>query len=77
MLERRKGIDGFILKDRSPSCGTKDAKVYESVDSEEIIDRATGFFAIHLLSKCKSIPIETIDSLNDDKKMKHFLLSLS
>lgn len=30
------GIDGFILKFRSPSCGMKDIKVYSSPDSGSV-----------------------------------------
>jgi len=39
-------VDGFLLKDRSPSCGTKDSKVYSGIDkSSMVIEKSKGVFA--------------------------------
>nr|WP_218059017.1 DUF523 and DUF1722 domain-containing protein [Orenia metallireducens] len=45
-LDSLEQVDGFILKDRSPSCGTKDSKVYSSIDkSSMVIEKSNGLFA--------------------------------
>ena len=58
-------VDGFILKDRSPSCGIGNVKVYQDTRSERPIGETDGFFAAEILRSFKDRPIETDSSLSD------------
>lgn len=56
-LEKIGKIHGAILKSKSPSCATGDAKVYKCVECEEEVGRAWGVFAEELRKKFPDIPI--------------------
>lgn len=38
-------VDGFIFKNRSPSCGSRDSKIYPEMDSNVPTDTDSGLFA--------------------------------
>lgn len=67
-------IDGIILKDRSPSCGIKNANVYNKDSS--IIEKTSGFFAKRVLEKFSDIPIETEGRLNNSYIRENFLTKI-
>lgn len=52
------GIDGFILKSRSPTCGLKDAKVYYRGNKCSIRSNENGFFSQKIIDKYDYLPIE-------------------
>ena len=37
-------VDGFILKNRSPSCGTRDVKIYSSFEKAPAKGKGPGLF---------------------------------
>lgn len=37
-------VDGFILKNRSPSCGTRDVKIYSGFEKGPVKGKGTGLF---------------------------------
>lgn len=37
-------VDGFILKNRSPSCGTRDVKIYSGFEKGSVKGKGTGLF---------------------------------
>ena len=66
-------IDGFILKDRSPSCGLKDVKVYASLKPSSSIKRTSGFFAQGVLEDFPGLAIESEARLSNFLIREHFL----
>ncbi|UCG35080.1 MAG: DUF1722 domain-containing protein [Candidatus Omnitrophota bacterium] len=68
-----KDIDGFILKDRSPSCGLKDVKVYSSLKPSSSIKRTSGFFAAGVLKSFPNIAVETEARLTNFMIRENFL----
>jgi uncharacterized protein YbgA (DUF1722 family)/uncharacterized protein YbbK (DUF523 family) len=69
-------MDGFILKDRSPSCGIKDVKVYPSLGKSAVTGKRSGFFASKVLEKYPHIPIESEGRLKNYNIREHFLTRL-
>jgi uncharacterized protein YbgA (DUF1722 family)/uncharacterized protein YbbK (DUF523 family) len=68
-----KEIDGFILKDRSPSCGLKDVKVYAGLKPSSPIKKSSGFFAKGILDNFPGIATETEARLTNFTIREHFL----
>ncbi len=53
------GVDGFILKHKSPSCGTNEVKCYKgSGKSSALPGKTTGFFGRVAMNQFGDIPIE-------------------
>jgi hypothetical protein len=52
------GIDGVILKSRSPSCGLDDCKVFENWVAEKAIDRGQGIFSEVVTARWPDVPVE-------------------
>ena len=57
-LESIKTIDGFILKNKSPSCGVKNVNVYNSFEDSRPVKKGFGIFASKLIKKFSNLPIE-------------------
>lgn len=66
-------IDGFILKDRSPSCGLKDVKVYKSLKPSSSVERTSGFFAKEVLKHFPNSAVDTEARLTNLSIREHFL----
>ncbi len=65
-------VDGFILKDRSPSCGLKDVKLY-SPNGMSIKGNASGFFGSKIEELYSLYPAETEGRLSNFTIREHFL----
>ena len=76
VLDSMKDVDGFILKDRSPSCGIKDVKVYPGIDNNNPVRKNSGLFAQAVLSRFPGIAIETEGRLNNFVIREQFLTKL-
>lgn len=61
-------LDGFILKSRSPSCGFKDVKVYDSPRPDSGSKPGTGIFGAAVLRHYPGTPIE------DEGRLKNFII---
>ncbi|MBN1354375.1 MAG: DUF1722 domain-containing protein [Candidatus Omnitrophica bacterium] len=68
-----KEVDGFILKDRSPSCGIKDVKVYAGLSHSSPVKKGSGFFGAAVSKKFSGIAIETEARLTNFTIREHFL----
>lgn len=66
-------VDGFILKDRSPSCGIKDVKVYPDLEPSGVILKTDGFFAREVLKRYPLVAVETESRLTNYNLREHFL----
>jgi len=70
-------VDGFILKNRSPSCGIKDVRVYPPGEGKAYITgKAAGFFARGVLVAFPHLPMEDEARLLNARIADHFLTSI-
>jgi len=65
--------DGFILKARSPSCGVRDAKVFQTDDDGAAFDSGPGLFAARVLERFPHAAVEDEAGMNDPDLRHHFL----
>jgi uncharacterized protein YbgA (DUF1722 family) len=69
-------IDGFILKNRSPSCGFNDVKIFASKKPSAQSSRGAGFFGDQVVSRFGRLAIEDEGRLNNFLLREHFLTQL-
>ncbi len=68
--------DGFILKGRSPSCGIKDVKYYQSMVKGASSEKGIGRFAEKVFEKFPFSAIEEEGRLTNLALREHFLTKL-
>lgn len=69
-------IDGFILKDRSPSCGIRDVKAYSSVKPGSMSKKTAGFFGGEVVRRFPGLAVESEARLANYSIREHFLTRL-
>ncbi|MBM7551841.1 YbgA family protein [Thalassobacillus pellis] len=69
-------VDGFLLKNRSPTCGINDVKVYADGDNSPVIRKTDGFFAKEILKKHGELAIEDEGRLKNFTLREHFMTKL-
>ncbi len=75
-LTRLDGVDGFLLKSRSPSCGIKDVKVYPSMESKSALKKAKGYFGMQIDQFYPYLIMEDEGRLSNAHIREHFLARL-
>jgi uncharacterized protein YbbK (DUF523 family) len=66
------GLDGYVLKSRSPSCGPEGVKLFPEHGGEpELAGR--GLFAEALLRRLPDLPVEEESRLSDPLRLASFL----
>ncbi|WP_018462060.1 YbgA family protein [Thermus oshimai] len=75
-LEALPEVDGFLLKNRSPSCALKDAKVYAHPTGGGTVARGPGLFARKVLEAFPFFPVEEEGRLRDPAILASFLTRL-
>jgi len=70
------GVDGFLLKNRSPSCGIGDVKIYQGTDPGAASTRGAGFFGEEVLLHFPGYPAEDEGRINNFTIREHFLAQL-
>ena len=70
------GVDGFVLKNRSPSCGIGDVKIYHSFKPEAGTTRGSGLFGGEVKNRFLGAAIEDEGRLNNFILREHFLIKL-
>ena len=75
-LDALEGIDGFLLKNRSPSCGIGDVKIYQGLDPGAFSTRGPGLFGEEILARFPGYPVEDEGRLNNFTLREHFLTQL-
>ncbi len=75
-LHSLSGIDGFILKFRSPSCGMKGINVYSGASGSGAISKAPGFFGGAAAKAFPGLAIEDEGRLRNLNIREHFLTKL-
>jgi len=69
-------IDGFIMKNRSPSCGINDVKIYHNLDKLASSNRGQGFFGGKISHYFPNAAIEDEGRLKSLQIREHFLTKL-
>ncbi len=72
-LEALPPVEGFILKNRSPSCALKDAKVHARPEGGGVVGRGPGLFARRVLDRFPLLPAEDEGRLSNPILRAHFL----
>lgn len=68
-------VDGFLLKDRSPSCGYKDVKIYPPGEKvSPLTGTGSGFFGGAVAERFGHLPVESEGRLTNLALREHFLL---
>jgi len=75
-LSELKDVDGFILKNRSPSCGINDVKVYRLAERPVSLGKSSGFFGGKVLARFAGLAIEDEGRLKSYTIREHFLTKL-
>lgn len=66
-------VDGFILKNKSPSCGIKGIKVYDGFNDSRIRGDVVGLFAASVRDKFPQLPVEDEGRLRNLMIRENFL----
>ncbi len=74
-LASLKDIDGFILKERSPSCGMKGVKVYLENGNVKS-GKGVGLFAAKAIDKFGELPYDDEGRLRNFQIRSHFLAAI-
>lgn len=70
-------VDGFILKHKSPTCGLRGVKVYESIHPDaEFVRNGVGLFAARATAMWPHAAIEDEEHLADHQIREHWLTRL-
>ncbi|WP_261131242.1 DUF523 and DUF1722 domain-containing protein [Bacillus sp. Marseille-Q3570] len=69
-------IDGFILKNRSPSCGTRDVRIYTRMEKSPVKGKGSGIFGGNVLEKYGHLAVEEEGRLTNFTIREHFLTKL-
>jgi hypothetical protein len=72
-LDTLEKVDGFILKNRSPSCGFTDVKFYSGPERGPAIGRTAGLFGGAVLQKFGDLAVEDEGRLKNLSIREHFL----
>jgi uncharacterized protein YbgA (DUF1722 family) len=72
-LDTLEKVDGFILKNRSPSCGFTDVKFYSGPERGPAIGRTAGLFGGAVLQKFGDLAVEDEGRLRNLSIREHFL----
>ncbi len=75
-LNSLKNVDGFILKNKSPSCGVKAINVYPSFEDSRPRNDGVGFFAANVMKKFSNIPVEDEGRLRNLFIRENFLMKI-
>jgi uncharacterized protein YbgA (DUF1722 family)/uncharacterized protein YbbK (DUF523 family) len=68
--------DGVILKNRSPSCGLTDARVYPPGDRVACLERGAGLFGRAVRGRFEGIPLVDEGRLNNFTLREHFYATI-
>ncbi|WP_285757570.1 YbgA family protein [Nocardiopsis ansamitocini] len=70
-LRSLRELDGYVLKNRSPSCGLFGMPVFE--DTRRVEGKGRGVFAARLTELCPELPVEEQGRLSDPGLREHFV----
>jgi len=74
--QKHSDCDGFILKNRSPSCGIKDVRYYHGKNNTVLSSKNPGFFGEAILTRFPHAAIEDEERLRNPRIRDHFQTKL-
>lgn len=75
-LDSLEEVDGFLLKNRSPSCGIGDVRVYANAEKGASSSRGSGFFGGAVKERFPHLAVEDEGRLRNFRIREHFLVQL-
>ncbi|NYT06294.1 MAG: DUF1722 domain-containing protein [Methanomicrobiales archaeon] len=75
-LDAAGSLDGIILKNRSPSCGTGNVRIYAGTASPVVAAKGPGIFARAVLDRYPGLPLEDEGRLRNFRILDHFLTAV-
>jgi uncharacterized protein YbgA (DUF1722 family)/uncharacterized protein YbbK (DUF523 family) len=73
-LANLRDVDGFLLKNRSPSCGIKDVRVYPPGEGKAVLTgKSSGIFAREVMAAFPHLAVEDEARLLNGRIADHFL----
>jgi hypothetical protein len=69
-------VDGFLLKNRSPSCGISDVKVYATASAPASSGKRAGMFGQSVIERFSDLAVEDEGRLRNVRIREHFLMKL-
>lgn len=69
-------VDGFLLKYRSPSCGTNDVKIYSEGAKSGALGKGAGFFGAAVMERFGDLAVETEGRVKSFRLREHYLTRL-
>lgn len=72
-LESLSHVDGFILKNKSPTSGIGNVNIYPSAAKSAPIEKGPGFFGGMILEKYPFYPVEDEGRIRNQRIRDHFL----
>lgn len=66
-------VDGFILKNRSPSCGITDVKVYARAEKAPAVGRTAGLFGREVIERFRDLVVEDEGRMTNFRIREHVL----
>ncbi len=75
-LTNQRNIEGFLLKSQSPSCGTRDVKIYPAVTHSVATRREAGFFGEQVLHHFPFLAIEDEMRLQNPIIREHYFTKI-
>jgi uncharacterized protein YbgA (DUF1722 family) len=66
-------VDGFILKNRSPTSGISGVNIYSTTERSAAIGKGAGFFGKMILDQFAGYPIEDEGRIRNNRVRDHFL----
>jgi len=76
LLDRIGGVDGIILKAKSPTCGMGDVKIYPGPEKVPVKYMGDGFLGGEVLKRFSHLALEDEGRLQDARIRDHFLTKL-
>jgi uncharacterized protein YbgA (DUF1722 family)/uncharacterized protein YbbK (DUF523 family) len=74
---KHKSVDGFILKNRSPSCGFNDVKIYKGIGKSQMIpEKTAGIFGKLVLEQFPLSAVENEGRLLHYNIREHFMIKI-
>ncbi|WP_342046017.1 YbgA family protein [Bacillus sp. OTU530] len=69
-------VDGFLLKNRSPSCGTRDVKIYAGSNKSPSNGKGSGLFGGKVIERFGHLAVEEEGRLKNFTLREHFFTKL-
>ncbi len=70
------GVDGFLLKSRSPTCGYRDTKIYAHPNKKGFLKMGMGIFTREISKRFPLLPIEDEQCLSNPYQRHHYFIRI-